>query len=107
LAAEPNRDVAWIASATAVPAKGLSIGAAPDTAGNARMDVGEFSDWLRGIERLSAGQRRAALAVLAKVGEGGGWRLSERDGVRLRAERSQSEAPKRGFRSDALETEGP
>jgi hypothetical protein len=34
------------------------------------MDVREFSDWLLGINQLSIGQRREALAVLAKVGMG-------------------------------------
>ena len=48
------------------------------------MDVREFSDWLLGIKRLSTGQRREALAVLAKVGMGA-WRLWERDEVPLSA----------------------
>jgi hypothetical protein len=50
------------------------------------MDVGEFSDRLRGIERLSAGNG-GRLWRFWRRSERGGWCLSERDGVRLRAER--------------------
>jgi transposase-like protein len=70
------------------------------------MDVREFSDWLRGIKRLSAGQRREALAVLAKGGDGDDGVFREETESGSPPSPSQSEAPQRGFRSDALGTEG-